>query len=248
MSELNPNYPEINEDIMAELTRKTAKNIQESPDELEKINWTDGEANLDTGYSVIACSSCEKAWNEIQQDYPKYNQIIIICKPSDISIIFRYPDGTEVERKIELKSSTSKKIPGSTIGKLNINQPLIFCHRTKDGKYIIKYSQYYTAMADKHNIELFQDRTPRPSICFDKMHDIDEETTFITKDKDKWIEHLAFCAYNRITNPKKCPKKSWQDELTKEITRLAIEDFIRNTSDEDFKLRKMQLQLKNMTI
>jgi len=51
-------------------------------------------------------------------------------------------------------------MPGSTIKKLDINQPLIYCLRpsSEEDKYIIKCSQYHTAMGDS-KFDLFQDRT-----------------------------------------------------------------------------------------
>ena len=33
-----------------------------------KIKWNDGEANLDTEYSILACNCCEDAWKIIQND------------------------------------------------------------------------------------------------------------------------------------------------------------------------------------
>ena len=81
----------------------------------------------------------------------------------DINCIF---DGDiQVTHKIELKSSKTNVMPGSTIGKLDINQPLIFCNRTT---YEVQCGQYHTAMGDS-DIDLFQDRTPRPSLNFTKL-------------------------------------------------------------------------------
>ena len=57
--------------------------------------------------------------------------------------------------------------------KLDINQTLIYCLRptNKSEPYKLKCSQYHSAMVDNTNIDLFQDRTPRPIINFDNMKD-----------------------------------------------------------------------------
>ena len=68
----------------------------------------------------------------------------------------------------------SNSIDKETIKKLDINQPLIYCLRptNETDSYKIKCSQYYSAMGDS-DTALFQDRTPRPFISFDKMNKLD---------------------------------------------------------------------------
>lgn len=231
-----------------ELGNETAKILKECQDELQKIKWSDGEANIDTEYSILACKCCCKAWIIIKHKYKEYSEIIITCIHPDINIIFSYLNGTKCSKKIELKSSKKKKIPGSTIKNLNINQPLIFCLRPSNStdKYQIRYSQYHNAMGESE-IDLFQDRTPRPSINFQKMKDLPNVLPFEFKEKSHWITHYANCAINRIDENVQC-KLSWQDELLKIIKKKIIEDYLLNTSIEQIEEDQISLQFKNINI
>ena len=123
-------------------------------------------------------------------------------------VLFIYPDKKTTKHKIELKSSKSIKMLGSTIKKLDINQPLVYCLRpsTVSESYKLKCSQYHNAMGES-DIDLFQDRTPRPFIYFKKMKDY---LPFTMIDKDSWLVHYAKCGLNRIGESTKC-QKSWQD-------------------------------------
>ena len=217
--------------IVYELAIETAKILFYKQEQLKKITWTDGESNLDTEYSQLACMSCVSAWdNIIKKKHSIYDNVLIICEKPDINITFVYSDRQISKAKIELKSSKSKKIPGSTIKKLDINQPLIYCLRpsTNNCLYIIKCSQYHSAMGES-DIDLFQDRTPRPFINFEKMNNFNNYLPFENKEKDAWIPHYAECGLNRIDG-RTLKKKSWQDELVKQILR----GFVKNTSVEEF--------------
>ena len=103
-----------------------------------------------------------------EKKYIEYRDITITCEIPDTT--FTYPNGSTTKHKIELKSSKSKTMPGSTIKKLDINQPLIYCLRPSplSEEYIVRCSQYHNAMGES-DTELFQDRTPRPFISFEKM-------------------------------------------------------------------------------
>jgi hypothetical protein len=90
--------------------------------------------------------------------------------------------------------------------------------------------------------ELFQDRTPRPSINFNKMNN---NQPFVIKDKGSWIEHYSQCAMNRIDNN---INTSWQDHFTKKIQEISIEYFLRNTSIEEFREKKLTQQLNDVNI
>ena len=48
-------YLQINKSIIYELGIETTKKLIESQDKLKSIKWNDGESNLDTEYSKLAC-------------------------------------------------------------------------------------------------------------------------------------------------------------------------------------------------
>lgn len=139
------------------------------------------------------------------------------------------------KNKIELKSSKTYLIPGSTIGKLDINQPLIYCHRPINNEKIfeIRYGQYFNAMGDT-DIDLFQDRTPRPSLNFTKLFTTNHPTIYyIDNKKDEWVSHYGVCAVNRL---KRKVTSSWQDHLTKCIIYESLKNI--NTIEELNALRE----------
>ena len=243
MSESEPIYPQITKSIIYELGNETTQKLNEKQDKLESITWNNGEANLDTEYSKLACDCCIMAWETIKTKYPEYSEIEITCIIPDINITFKYSDGRKSTDKIELKSSKSKKMPGSTIKNLDINQTLIYCLRPSMASepYKIRCSQYYSAMGESE-IDLFQDRTPRPFINFEKMNEIDNTIPFVSKYKDIWIEHYAKCALKRIEETTTC-QKSWQDDMIIIIKNKIIEDYIINTSEQQFQIDKNYSQL-----
>ena len=119
---------------------------------------------------------------------------------------------------------------------MDINQTLIYCLRpsTPSEQFKLKCSQYYTAIG-KRESDLFQDRSPRPFINFDKMNEVHKNVPFVSKDKDDWVEHYAKCALKRIEEITRC-RKSWQDDMIKIMNKQILQDYIRNTSDEQFKI------------
>ena len=248
MSRTILNYPQITKSIVYELGIETTKQLNEKQDKLKSIKWNDGESNLDTEYSELACEFCMSAWDEIKRKQQEYREIDIRCEIPDINITFKYPNGKKNKQKIELKSSKSKKMPGSTIRKLDINQTLIYCLRPSVASepYIVRCSQYHTAMGES-DFDLFQDRTPRPIINFEKMSDADNIAPFIVKDKDDWPEHYIKCALKRVAEPEKC-KGSWQDVMIKRLKKRIIDDFVRDTSIEEFQTYKNSLQVENTNI
>jgi len=216
------------------LTQRAAQIINTQQSELAAISWNDGEANTDSGFSKLACKACKEAWGQIQSNYLEYENISIECDKPDLSIKFYKDDAFIMERKIELKSCKGKVLIGSTIRNLDINQPVIFCLRNEVGKpFEIRYSQYHTCMGES-DTDLFQDRTPRPGISFDKMKEIGTTCDYIHKEKTDWVEHYAECALKRIN---RSIDSSWQDKLTV----LIITKFIQETSIEDFTTRKAKL-------
>jgi hypothetical protein len=228
-------------ELTYKLALETTKLVESKQSELKNIKWFVGEANIDTEFSQLVCRCCELTWNKMKTN-TEYAQVNIICNIPDVNIVFTLPNGEKVLSKIELKSSKKKIMPGSTIKKLEINQPLIYCLRpsTDLELYKLKCSQYHSAMGESE-YDLFQDRTPRPNINFDKM---DNNNTYVSKDKDDWITHYSVSALNRIKNPEKY--KSWQDTLTKDMKEKIINDYVKNTSQEEFKLHKLELEMNNI--
>ena len=224
------------------LTQRTAQILQTKQKELDKIKWTDYEANIDSDFSKLGCECCKEAYNDIKKKYIEYVDINIEAQFPDINISFYKDSNIILTGKIELKSGKGKGlIPGSTIGTLNINEPVIFCLRNESKKtFEIRYDQYYNCIGESQT-DMFQDRTPRPHVNFQKMKNIDIPISYIHKEKNDWINHYAECALYRINNNKndKTSKtgksnKSWQDDLIKKIKILCINDFIKETSLEEF--------------
>jgi len=244
----------INDKVVFALAIETTLILNQKQDQLRKIKWTNGEANLDMEYSNLACEICRsEAWPAIKRMFPEYSHINIECHAPDIMITFwmerdlpMLHEKVFVEKKIELKSSKSRKMPGSTIKKLDINQPLIYCLRSTNptDPYILKCSQYHTAIGES-NHELFQDRTPRPFINFENMKQQPIPNDFVTKEKNDWIKHYADCAIERIGS--QC-QYSWQDDMIKLIKQKIITQFIENTSIEQFTESKVLANLSDMQI
>ena len=106
---LPPLQQQITGCIVYRLGIETTKQINEKQDKLKRITWNDGESNLDTEYSKLACECCILAWDEMKIKNPEYSEIEIICEIPDINITFIYPSGIKTKQKIELKSSKVKK-------------------------------------------------------------------------------------------------------------------------------------------
>jgi hypothetical protein len=214
-------------EVVFDLAKLTADILNNKQELLRNIKWTDGESNTDTEFSQLSCECCEEAWSIIkdQRDELSDNQLSVSIP--DIVCEFVVND-EKITKHIELKSSKRKLMCGSTIGKLDVNQPMIFCLRPKspdDGVYYIKCSQYFSAMNLKL-CDLFVDRTPRPYISFDKMK-VDEP--YVYRENLHWIEHYAQSALTRIKS-KSIKNPSWQDELVKCIRKAVIEDYTSQTT------------------
>jgi len=222
----------LNYKILLEIAKETTRILIEKQEELKACKWTDGESNTDTDFSQLACKCAEEAWLIVREHYP-LGTINMTANIPDINCTFsKNGIRIHVKDKIELKSSKSLVMPGSTIGKLDINQPLIYCHRTKNGVYEIRYGQYHTAMGES-DIDLFQDRTPRPKINFTKLFRYSQVEIYSDKKKDEWVSHYAKCAVNRMNQGL---NDSWQDTLTKSIVYEAIKDL---TPEDIIKLREL---------
>ena len=220
--------------VAMRLTQRTAQLLQGKGKELAEIKWADGEANTDSGFSRLACLCCVEAWDTIKGEYPEYMDITLQCKSPDITLSFSQGE-TAMAAKIELKQGKGKGlIPGSTILSLDINEPVIFCLRNEsDNTFRFCYEQYHACMGES-DTEMFQNRSPRPYVNFEKMTDILSPVEYVHKEKGDWVEHYAKCALNRI----KGNRKSWQDDMVAAILRRFVED----TSVEEFTRMKNPLQ------
>jgi hypothetical protein len=223
--------------LLLEIAAETTSKLTKKQEQLQQCKWTDGESNTDTEFSELACKCAEEAWISVKQHYhPILNMITMTALIPDINCIFS-KNGKTIKvskNKIELKSSKNYVLPGSTIGKLDINQPLIYCYRPKnvDKPYEIRYGQYHTAMGES-NIDLFQDRTPRPQLNFRKLFTSQMEIIYSNKKNDAWILHYGKCAFNRLNS---IVSYSWQDSLTKSILYEALQKI--ETIDDLIKLRE----------
>mgnify|MGYP005627632009 FL=1 len=226
----------INNQTILLLAQETTRLLNDSQTLLAQAKWADGESNTDTDFSTLACTSCTQAWNHMQTQNNALQYIQIQCTIPDINIVFSHTQqkGTQ-KSKIELKSSKSKTMPGSTIQKLDINMPLIYCLRLPNQTFQVRCAQYYHAIGE-NMYDLFQDRTPRPAINFDKMG-ADSSTIYAEKEKSAWINHYATCAFHRI-QPSYQGKPSWQDNMVKDLRTIIIQHFLKNNSMEEIMVLK----------
>lgn len=227
----------ITNELVHKLAKQTAIIVENSQECLKKIRWSIGESNTDIEYSELACKSCKKAWNTMILSSPKdFSQITITCSPPDINLMFSSPHGDTIHKKIELKSSKKEIMPGSTIKNLDINQSIIYCLRPKrceDGVFRIRCSQYHEAIIQS-DTDRFQDRSPRPSICFGNMKQTGNDNPFKEKNKLSWIYRYGDCALKRIQEGSCNTSHSWQDDLVGYIKKKVITDFVSSTSVEEF--------------
>lgn len=218
-------------DVILRLAQQTTLILSTKQAELQLVKWRESEANLDTGFSELACKSCMEAWDILKLEIPEYTNYTLNTYPPDIKCVFTDENGATLNDKIELKSSTKNELPGSTIGIIDYNQFLIYCLRPElptGGEYKLKYSQYGTSLI-KTDTELFQDRAPRPKPHFMSMADPVQRLEYVELNKGNWIQHYANCAVNRISSAF-TGRYSWQDALVKQI----VDIFVKNTSIEEF--------------
>ena len=199
--------------LLLEIAAETTRKLTEKQEQLQQCKWTDGESNTDTEFSELACKCAEKAWICVKQHHPVLNMITMTALIPDINCTFS-KNGKTIKvskNKIELKSSKSIQLPGSTIRNVDINQPLIYCHRPKkpDGLYTVRWGQYHDGMIPKSDTDLFQDRAPRPALQFNKLFtSTPSEIIYKIKKKDNWILRYGKCAVNRLQKKVKrehCP-------------------------------------------
>ena len=221
--------------VSMRLTQRTAKILNTRQEDLRAIAWANGEANLDSELSHLACRVCVEAWDDIKVEFPEYQDLSLKATDPDVTLEFLRGLVSVFKAKIELKSGKGMSIPGSTIGKLDVNIPVICVRRDADGLFVVGYQQYHALIGETDH-DLFQDRTPRPHVNFTKMADPNITLQYIEKEKGDWINHFAECAVNRIHSPM-YKDQSWQDDLTRKI----IDEFIKRTSVDYFVARKTEL-------
>jgi hypothetical protein len=216
--------------VLAQYTSQILEGMQ---DELRKVVWTSGESNLEEGYASLAAKCCLDAWKRIQIEFPEYVNTSLVVKLPDLTLVF-INNAKEINGKIELKNSWGKKVNGSTIGKLDINQASIYCKKPIqiNGKFEFRYGQYHSGMI-KTPLDLFQDRTPRPDFDYTKLEDPSVTINYIKKEKEAWIPHYAECAIRRVQKN----LNSWQDTLTSAI----IDYFLKTTTIEQIIERRSKL-------
>jgi len=218
--------------MFLKIAQATVQILESKTDELQNIRWSIGEANTDVDYSNLACRCAEEAWERVKAKFPDYSTTLLKASSPDIHLNFINNGTTVLEGKIELKSRTTSIVLGSTIKGLDINQPVIYCMRNvKKGTFEFRYAQYFMCMG-KTSTDLFQDRTPRPDVNFTKMYTSAQDVECEEKEKENWIQYYVDCALYRINTPN--TPVSWQDDLTRGIQKRSIEEFVRNTSIEEF--------------
>ena len=208
---------EIEEKVLPNLTQETCKLLNAKKTELSKLSWQSGESNTDTDFSNLSKECCEIAFKNIN----KINKLKLQIDIPDLKLKFIYKKRI-IRKKIELKSTKSinSKIPGSMIKSLNPNIWTIMCCRADNkNKIEVRYGRYFIGM-EISEYEKFQDRSPRPSLNFNKFQKYNEKpkTTTTSISKSFWKDY-AKSAIKRVLNPQ---QYSWQDDLVKEIIKLVL--------------------------
>ena len=205
----------IEEEILPELTFLTSRLLSSAQGELNLLKWSELESNTDSGFSNLAKKYCLKAFKTIKRKY----QIHLSVSVPDLILDFLI-EGKLYSKKIELKSTKniSGRLPGSMIKSLDPNLWTIICKRNAEN-FDIRCGRYYLGMEfSKH--EKFQDRSPRPSINFNRFQKFDEKPIRALTNKSKaFWKSYAESAITRVLDPQ---KHSWQDDLVKEIIKIVL--------------------------
>jgi len=204
--------------LMPQITKLTAFKLSKSQNELNNISWHKGESNTDLEFSELAKKKCVESFDEINTN----KNLFLNVEIPDLLLTFKKGDHKQ-RFKIELKSTKSadRSVPGSMIMSLDPNMWTIFCLRKESG-FEVRYGRYHLGMS-RSTHDLFQDRSPRPRLQFDNFQNVNEEPNLEETNIDKsFFKHYARSAVNRVLDPK--GRGSWQDDLVKEIIRIAIKD------------------------
>jgi hypothetical protein len=220
-------------------------------EEIAKVEWTNGESNLDTEFSALACRYAEEEWISLRDEIPTFQNLEMKACHPDITCHFtmKGDDGVEKKQlscppqKIELKSSMKTSITGSTSKSLEVNIPIIYCLRPNNKKqstqssnttFYFECGQYIDSMLERGDYDMFQDRSPRPRISFSSLQKVSRRE-FADKSFpfDDYIHHLAKCSLRRIhSSQKQFVKSSWQDKLVVNIVKLVLDLVLEQVSKE----------------
>jgi hypothetical protein len=98
---------------------------------------------------------------------------------------------------------------------------IMCCRADKKDKIEVRYGRYFIGM-EISVYEKFQDRSPRPSLNFNKFQKYDEKPkiAITTMSKSFWTDY-AKSAVKRVLEPQ---QYSWQDDLVKEIIKIVLKD------------------------
>ena len=209
----------IEDEILPKLTQETCKLLNLKKKELSELSWQSGESNTDTDFSNLSKECCIIAFKNINQ----IKELDLEISIPDLKLKFKYKKKI-INKKIELKSTKSinSKIPGSMIKSLDPNIWTIMCCRAdRKDKIEVRYGRYFIGM-EISVYEKFQDRSPRPSLNFNKFQKYNEKPKIAvtTMSKSFWKDY-AKSAIKRVLEPQ---QYSWQDDLVKEIIKIALKD------------------------
>ena len=70
--------------ILPLLTQETAKLIEQSQEKLSRLNWHQGEGNLDRDFSILSKECCEKAFLKVND----FKDLELEVKIPDLKLIF----------------------------------------------------------------------------------------------------------------------------------------------------------------
>ena len=100
--------------LVYDLARSTARLLQDrSDDALRSITWADGESNLDTEFSKLACSCCVEAWEGTvkHSNSTSLGSIDDIrCSIPDINVEFLCNGRVVSQKRIELRSAQQCRV------------------------------------------------------------------------------------------------------------------------------------------
>ena len=98
---------------------------------------------------------------------------------------------------------------------------IMCCRADLRDKIEVRYGRYFIGM-EISVYEKFQDRSPRPSLNFNKFQKYNEKPkiALTTMSKSFWKDY-AKSAIKRVLEPQ---QYSWQDDLVKEIIKIVLKD------------------------
>jgi hypothetical protein len=145
----------------------TAQHLRADAEALSSVQWQNGEANTDMGYSQFTRRCCRNVLRTLS--WPGVAvEVLDHRTKGDVLLRFTVDGTTVINRKIELKSGKTTTITGSCCLKLDLNQWVIWCLRTKAG-FDVRYGQYNDSILginDPKLINVVSDRSSRPRVHY----------------------------------------------------------------------------------